>query len=132
MLLELNIRDFAIIDRLHLPLASAFNVLSGETGAGKSIIIDALGTLRGEKVDPTFVRAGSTTARIEGVFTLDDAPEVVEVLDEYGLRDADDDQVIISREINAQTGRSVARINNRAVNTATLRDIGGRLVDIHG
>lgn len=132
MLLELHIRDFAIIDRLHLQLAPAFNVLTGETGAGKSIIIDALGTLRGDKVDPTLVRAGSTSARIEGVFTLDDCPEVGPVLDEYGLRDPDDEQVIIARDINAQTGRSVARINGRAVNTATLRDVGGRLVDIHG
>ena len=64
MLLELNIRDFAIIDRLQLQLSPAFNVLTGETGAGKSIIIDALGTLRGEKVDPSFVRAGSTIARV--------------------------------------------------------------------
>lgn len=132
MLLELNIRDFAIIDRLHLQLAPAFNVLTGETGAGKSIIIDALGTLRGEKVDPSLVRAGSTTARIEGVFALDDCPDLQPVLDEYGLREDGDDQVIVTREINAQTGRSVARINGRAVNSATLRDVGGRLVDIHG
>ncbi len=132
MLLELNIRDFAIIDRLQLQLSPAFNVLTGETGAGKSIIIDALGTLRGEKVDPSFVRAGSTTARVEGVFALLDCPEVAPVLEEYGLLDDGDDQVIVTREINAQTGRSVARINGRAVNSATLREVGGRLVDIHG
>ncbi len=132
MLLELNIRDFAIIDRLNLQLAPAFNVLTGETGAGKSIIIDALGTLRGDKVDTTFVRAGCASARIEGVFTLEDCADVVPVLAEYGLMDEDDDQVIVTREINAQSGRSVARINGRAVNAAILRDVGGRLVDIHG
>lgn len=132
MLLELNIRDFAIIDRLHLQLSPAFNVLTGETGAGKSIIIDALGTLRGDKVDPSFVRAGSQVARVEGVFALYDCAEVVPVLEEYGLLDEDEDQVILTREINAQSGRSVARINGRAVNGATLREIGGRLVDIHG
>ncbi len=132
MLLELNIRDFAIIDRLQLQLSPAFNVLTGETGAGKSIIIDALGTLRGEKVDPSFVRAGSTIARVEGVFALLDCPDVAPVLEEYGLLDEGDDQVIVTREINAQTGRSVARINGRAVNSATLREVGGRLVDIHG
>ncbi len=132
MLLELNIRDFAIIDRLHLELDPAFNVLTGETGAGKSIIIDALGTLRGEKVDTSFVRAGSTSARVEGVFALADCADIVPVLQEYDLYDEDDDQVIVAREINGQTGRSVARINGRAVNSATLREIGGRLVDIHG
>jgi recombinational DNA repair ATPase RecF len=64
MLLELNIKDFAIIDRLSLRLEEGFNVLTGETGAGKSIIIDALGTLRGDRADPTFVRAGAERARV--------------------------------------------------------------------
>lgn len=132
MLLELNIRDFAIIDRLNLQFDPGFNVLTGETGAGKSIIIDALGTLRGDKPDPTFVRAGSTVARVEGIFSLEDCDEVLPLLHEFGLLDESDDQIIVAREINAATGRSVARINGRAVNTATLKEIGGRLVDIHG
>src|SRR5215217_8575187 len=99
MLLELNISDFAIIDRLHLRLGEGFNVLTGETGAGKSIIIDALGTLRGEKVDPSFVRAGCPVARVEGVFALHDCAEVVPVLEEYGLLEDGDDQLIVAREI---------------------------------
>lgn len=132
MLLELQIRDFAIIERLHLRLDRTFNVLTGETGAGKSIIIDALGILRGEKPDPTFVRAGSARARVEGVFSLDDCPEVVPLLQTYGLWEEDDEQVILTREISGESGRSVARINGRAVNTATLREVGSRLVDIHG
>jgi DNA repair protein RecN (Recombination protein N) len=132
MLLELNISDFAIIDRLNLRLADGFNVLTGETGAGKSIIIDALGTLRGERTDPTFVRAGTERARIEGVFSVDDRPDVVPLLEEYGLWDGEDDQVILSREINRESGRSVARVNGRAVSSVVLREIGSRLVDIHG
>lgn len=132
MLLELQIRDFAIIDRLHLRLGEGFNVLTGETGAGKSIIIDALGTLRGEKVDVSFVRAGSPRARVEGVFSLDDSPGVLPLLREYDLLDDDDSQVILAREVSAESGRSVARINGRAVNTGVLREIGGRLIDIHG
>jgi DNA repair protein RecN (Recombination protein N) len=132
MLLELNIRDFAIIDRLSLRLDVGFNVLTGETGAGKSIIIDALGTLRGDRADPTFVRAGTERARVEGVFSISDCPDIVPVLQEFGLRDDEDEQVILSREVSAESGRSVARINGRAVNLATLREIGGRLVDIHG
>ena len=132
MLLELNINDFAIIDRLRLQLGNGFNVLTGETGAGKSIIIDALGTLRGDRADPTFVRAGAERARVEGVFSVADRPDVVPVLQEYGLWDDEDEQVILSREVSAESGRSVARINGRAVNLATLREVGGRLVDIHG
>ncbi|NCC37109.1 MAG: DNA repair protein RecN, partial [Chloroflexia bacterium] len=106
MLLELQIRDFAIIDRLHLRLGEGFTVLTGETGAGKSIIIDALGMLRGEKVDVTFVRAGCTRARIEGVFSLDDCPQLAPLLREHDLLDEDDGQVIVVREISAESGRS--------------------------
>jgi DNA repair protein RecN (Recombination protein N) len=132
MLLELNISDFAIIDRLHLRLETGFNVLTGETGAGKSIIIDALGTLRGDRADPTFVRAGAERARVEGVFSLADRADLIPLLEEYGLWDEEDEQIILSREVSGESGRSVARINGRAVNIATLREIGGRLVDIHG
>ncbi|NJM05433.1 DNA repair protein RecN [Candidatus Gracilibacteria bacterium] len=132
MLLELQISDFAIIDRLRLQLEAGFNVLTGETGAGKSIIIDALGTLRGEKTDPTFVRAGCSRARVEGVFSLSDRPDLVGVLQEYGLYEEGDEQIILTREISGESGRSVARINGRPVNTAALREVGGRLVDIHG
>jgi DNA repair protein RecN (Recombination protein N) len=132
MLLELNISDFAIIERLHLRLGMGFNVLTGETGAGKSIIIDALGTLRGDRADPTFVRAGAERARVEGIFGIADRPNLIPVLEEYGLWDGEDEQIILSREINAGSGRSVARVNGRAVNSSVLREIGGRLVDIHG
>ena len=132
MLLELQISDFAIIDRLTLRLGDGFNVLTGETGAGKSIIIDALGMLRGERPDPTFVRAGASRARVEGLFGLIDSPQVVPLLREYGLYDDDDDQVILTREISAESGRSVARINGRAVSASILREIGSQLLDIHG
>jgi DNA repair protein RecN (Recombination protein N) len=132
MLLELNIKDFAIIDRLSLRLEAGFNVLTGETGAGKSIIIDALGTLRGDRADPTFVRAGAERARVEGVFSISDRPDIVPVLSEYGLWDDEDEQIILSREVNSESGRSVARINGRAVSISVLREVGGRLVDIHG
>ena len=130
MLLELNISDFAIIDRLSLHLSDGFNVLTGETGAGKSIIIDALGTLRGDRTDPSFIRAGAERARVEGVFSAADCPGVLPILDDYGLRDDEDDTIILSREL--APGRSVARINGRAVSAAVLRDVGARLVDIHG
>ena len=132
MLLELQISDFAIIEHLHLRLEAGLTVLTGETGAGKSIIIDALGTLRGEKVPASFVRAGSERARIEGIFSLADSTHLSPLLQEYGLWNEEDDHLILSREINAGSGRSTARINGRAVNASILRDIGGRLIDIHG
>ncbi|RMD72606.1 MAG: DNA repair protein RecN, partial [Chloroflexi bacterium] len=126
MLIELQIQDFAIIDRLHLRFEQGFTVLTGETGAGKSIIIDALGTLRGERIDPTFVRAGCPRARVEGVFSLDDCPHILPLLTELDLLTEGDDQVILVREISAESGRSIARINGRAVSSATLREIGSR------
>lgn len=132
MLLELNISDFAIIERLSLRLGDGFNVLTGETGAGKSIIIDALGTIRGERTDPSFVRAGAERARVEAVFSIADAAHLTEVLEEYGLWDGEEDQIILTRELNRESGRSVARINGRAVSASVLREVGGRLVDIHG
>jgi DNA repair protein RecN (Recombination protein N) len=133
MLVELQISDFAIIDRLHLRLEAGFNVLTGETGAGKSIIIDALGMLRGERTDVTFVRAGSSRARVEGVFSLVDCPQVGPLLVQYDLNDEDDNQqVILTREVSAESGRSVARINGRAVSMSVLREIGSQLIDIHG
>ncbi|MCX7790413.1 MAG: DNA repair protein RecN [Chloroflexaceae bacterium] len=132
MLLELQISDFAIIDRLHLRFDAGFNVLTGETGAGKSIIIDALGTLRGEKADPSLVRAGCRRAHVEGVFGLEDCPRVLPLLQDYGLLDDGEDQVILTREISAEKSRSVARVNGRAVSLNVLREIGGRLLDIHG
>jgi len=139
MLAELNISNFAIIDKLHVRLGPGFNALTGETGAGKSIIIDALGALLGSKTGPEFVRHGSPAARVEGQFDLASmhpAPLVAlrEMLLQGGLSDTDDgsdDTVIISREINA-SGRTVARVNGRMVNLPTLAQIGELLVDVHG
>jgi DNA repair protein RecN (Recombination protein N) len=139
MLVELNISNFAIIDKLYLRLGPGFNALTGETGAGKSIIIDALGALLGSKVGPEFVRHGAPSARVEGMFDLTSMPPeplaaLRSMLVEGGLSDTDDgsdDSVIVSREINA-SGRTVARVNGRMVNLPTLQEIGELLVDVHG
>jgi len=139
MLAELNISNFAIIDKLHVRLGAGFNALTGETGAGKSIIIDALGALLGSKTGPEFVRHGAPSARVEGQFDLASMhptplAALRELLAEGGLSDTDDgqdDTVIISREINA-SGRTVARVNGRMVNLPTLAQIGELLVDVHG
>ena len=139
MLAELTISNFAIIDKLHVRLGRGFNALTGETGAGKSIIIDALGALLGSKIGPEFVRHGAPSARVEGQFDLASMhPSTLTTLREMllqgGLSDSDDgsdDTVIISREING-SGRTVARVNGRMVNLPTLAQIGELLVDVHG
>ena len=181
MLLELTIKDFAIIDHLHLHLNRAFNVFTGETGAGKSIIIDAVNALLGGKIGAEFVRAGCERASVEGVFSIDPLPPISEewqpvafetstngatgspttlleifeaaansasqrsqidvqsadarvalasLLHEYGIT-PEDGQLILSRDI-FRSGRTVARINGRALAQQILQQVASWLVDIHG
>ncbi|MGD9894004.1 MAG: DNA repair protein RecN [Dehalococcoidia bacterium] len=132
MLQELDIRNVAVAEHVRLTLGDGFIALTGETGAGKSIVIDALAMLLGGPTDTNAVRAGADRARIEGVFQLPTEPDeaVLSALEEAGI-EPEDGVLIVSREVPAQ-GRSVARINGRAVVQATLRAIGARLVDIHG
>src|ERR1700730_18547274 len=117
MLEELSISDFAIIDNLTVRFEPGFNVLTGETGAGKSIIIDAVGAVLGGRISGDMVRTGSRGARVEAIFSLDQpdlASAVAEALVGYELLDETDAALILTREINP-TGRSTARINGRAV-----------------
>lgn len=135
MLAELVIKDFAIIDQVALRLEPGFTVLTGETGAGKSIMIDAISLLLGGRAQTEFVRAGAQQARVEGVFLLDEqvAATLRPLLDEFGLLQEGDDPytLILSREINA-SGRNLCRVNGRAVSLKVLESIGEPLVDIHG
>ncbi len=132
MLSELRIRDFAIIDSLDLRFNDGLVILTGETGAGKSIILDAVVMLIGGRADATVVRTDSEAAFVEGVFQLK-GPEkepVQAILKREDLLD-DPDSITLAREVRRE-GRSVARINGRTVNVGLLREIGGYLVDIHG
>lgn len=132
MLTELHIQNFAIIDKLDLRFGPGLIILTGETGAGKSIILDAVVMLIGGKADTTFVRTDSAAALVEGVFQLK-GPEketVNEILKREELMD-DPNYVVLSREIRKE-GRSVARINGRTVAVSMLREIGSLVVDIHG
>lgn len=134
MLVELNIKDFAIIDELRVRFTPGLNVLTGETGAGKSIIVDALGAALGQRVDSDVVRTGAGQALAEAVFELDPASaiqELTSVLSEHGL-EAEEGMLILSREINRATGRTVARVNGRVVPMSLLQRVGQLLVDIHG
>src|ERR1700726_3548654 len=179
MLLELTIKDFAIIDSLHLQLHRLFNVFTGETGAGKSIIIDAVNALLGGKIGADFVRAGCERASVEGVFSIEALPPISDewlafadiaatasngastifevmhnaetqraaqapvdadsadarvalatLLHQYDIT-AEDGQLILTRDI-FRSGRTVSRINGRAVAQQVLQHVASWLVDIHG
>ncbi|HET9590855.1 MAG TPA: DNA repair protein RecN, partial [Anaerolineales bacterium] len=132
MLTELHIQNFAIIDKLDLRFGPGLIILTGETGAGKSIILDAVVMLIGGKADTTLIRTESDTAFVEGVFQLR-GPEkeaVHSILQREELMD-DPNYVVLTREIRKE-GRSVARVNGRTVNVSLLKELGALLVDIHG
>jgi DNA repair protein RecN (Recombination protein N) len=134
MLEELRIRNFAIIDHLELEFAAGFNIITGETGAGKSIIVDAVELLLGGKADVSMVRSGAERAVIEGVFAIDRRVRslVIPVLKREDLiADGNDDFVTLTREIRSN-GRTTARINGVTVNLDVLNEVGAALVDIHG
>lgn len=133
MLVELTIRDFAIISWLHLRFGPGFNVLTGETGAGKSIIVDAVSLLMGGRGDTEFIRSGTDRATIEGTFALDGETQAIinPLLEHDGLEGDDLAILILSREIRRE-GRNVCRVNGRAVSLKVLAEIGQHLVDIHG
>ncbi|MFO0071948.1 MAG: AAA family ATPase, partial [Gemmatimonas sp.] len=130
MLVELRIRNVAVIDTVTLPLERGLNVLTGETGAGKSIIIGALGMLLGERTAADRVRSGTDRATVEGVFDVSARPELRALLDERGI-DADEQHLVLKREVGSN-GRSRAWINGSTVTAAVLADIGARLVSVHG
>ena len=130
MLTELRIKNFAIIESLSLPLARGFNVLSGETGAGKSIIVGALGLLLGERASADLIRTGADRASVEGVFDIGDRPEIGALLDERGI-DAEESLVVLKREI-AAGGRTRAWVNGGAVSATLLAEVGRLLANLHG
>jgi len=129
MLSELRIRNFAIIESLSLPLAPGFNALTGETGAGKSIIVGALGLLLGERASADVIRSGADRATVEGTFDVADRPEIRALLDQHGI-DAEDSVVVLKREVTA--GRARAWINGTPVSATILAEVGRALVNIHG
>ena len=130
MLTELRIRNFAIIESVTLPLGQGFNVLSGETGAGKSIIVGALGLLLGERASADLIRSGAEKATVEGVFDVAKVRGIVELADERGI-DVEDDTLVLKREI-AANGRGRAWINGAPVTATVLAEIGRQLVNLHG
>jgi len=132
MLKQLQIRNLAIIDEAQLEFAAGFTVLTGETGAGKSILLDALGLALGTRADPALVRQGSDRAEISAEFDLTDAPAARDWLAEHELLDADDPQLCLIRRVVHAEGRTRAFVNGQSVNAGPLRELGERLVDLFG
>ena len=134
MLEEIRVRNFAIIDQLELTFGDGLNVITGETGAGKSIIIDAVELLLGGKADSSMVRAGEERAIIEGVFRLNSVTRagILPILERENLLDTDSDKAItLMREVRSN-GRSSARLGGVTVSLDVIGEIGALLVDVHG
>ena len=129
MLLEISIKNFAIIEEVSLHFDQGMTILTGETGAGKSIIIDAMNMMLGSRATTDVIRHGASKAEIEGLFSLENSRSLKPIFEEQGLELTD--ELIIRREI-LQNGRSVSRVNGQLVNLSVLKAIGQHLVDIHG
>ncbi len=130
MLTELRVRDLAVIADVTLPLTSGLNVLTGETGAGKSLLVDALALLLGERASADLVRSGAERAIVEAAFDVGDVPGLREAADRLGM-DLEDDRLIVRREINVE-GRNRAWANGSPTTVAALAEVGQWLVDLHG
>ena len=129
MLLEISIKNFAIIEEISLTFENGMTVLTGETGAGKSIIIDAMNLMLGARASLDVIRHGANKAEIEGLFSVGENPALTQILEENGIDVTE--ELIIRRDI-LQNGRSIGRINGQMVNLTILRAVGQYLVDIHG
>lgn len=132
MLINLQIKNLAIIDEVSLDCAAGFTTLTGETGAGKSILIDAIGLITGSRADPALVRAGQDKAEISAEFSLKSATAAAAWLAEHELQDADDPEHCLVRRVVHAEGRTRAFINGQPVNAGPLRELGERLIEIFG
>lgn len=131
MLSEISIHNFAIIKHLEVTFDEGLTVLTGETGAGKSIIIDAVQLLAGARGSQEFIRHGAKKAELEGMFTIDDEHHpVFGKLAEFGI-ECEDGSIILRRDLNAN-GKTTCRVNGKLITIASLREIGSQLIDIHG
>ncbi|MBW4828803.1 MAG: DNA repair protein RecN [Clostridiaceae bacterium] len=131
MIVELNIENFAIVERLNINFTKGLNVLTGETGAGKSIIVEAISLILGGRANKDLIRTGYDKAILEGLFFLEKPKKIEKILNQYGIEKDRSNYILITRELHA-TGRSVSRINGRTVTVNMLNNITKHLVDIHG
>ena len=128
MIQELFIKNIALIDEIRVSFRRGFNVLSGETGAGKSIIVDSVNLILGSRSDKDLIKAGEKSAYVEALIALNEQASLPAILAEYGIVEK---EVVLSRELS-ENGRSVCRVNGRLVNLAALRTVASALVSIYG
>lgn len=131
MLLQLTIENLALVERLDINFGSGFNVLTGETGAGKSIVLDAINLLTGQRADSDLIRNGTDKARVDGLFLLSKPNKLIEAFGELGLEWEEDNSLLLSRELSRQ-GKNLCRINGRTVTLSMYKLIGEELVSIYG
>src|SRR5262249_3759998 len=130
MLLELVVENYAVVDRLRVHFHAGLNLLTGETGSGKSIVVDALGLLFGSRASAEMIRTGEQRARVAGIFDVRDSAAVRRLLEPVGL-EAEEGELLIEREILA-SGKSRAFVGSRPVSASLLRELAPLLGDIHG
>ena len=131
MLKELSVQNLSVIEDAHIQFSNGFNVITGESGAGKSVLIYALALLIGERANRLMIRKGAERAKIQGVFTYHNDSAFQETFDNYDIEIPEDQYLIISRELS-EDGRSTARLNGKIVPVMFLRDLGNQMVDIYG
>jgi DNA repair protein RecN (Recombination protein N) len=131
MLLELMVENYAVVEQSRIRFQEGLNVLTGETGSGKSIVVGSLGLLLGSRASADMIRSGETRARVSAIFSVESRPEITAMLTEAGIDDAGEGELIVEREITAN-GKSRAFVANRPVTTAFLRQLAPALGDIHG
>ncbi|GGN95471.1 DNA repair protein RecN [Saccharibacillus kuerlensis] len=131
MLVALSIRNLAVVESVDVHFFHGFHVLSGETGAGKSIIIDALGLISGGRSSSDLIRYGADKAEMEALFELQDEHPVWKTLEQLGISASSEEHLVIRREVNTH-GKSTSRINGQLVNLTMLREVGEQLINIHG
>src|SRR5438128_4937273 len=130
MLLELVVENYAVIDRLRVRFHPGLNLLTGETGSGKSIVVDALGLVLGGRASADMIRSGEDRARVAGIFDVREQPRIREVLEPAGFT-SEDGELLIEREVSSG-GKSRAFVGSRPATVALLRDLAPYLGDIHG
>lgn len=131
MLVEVSIKNFAIIDDININFTKGLNIMTGETGSGKSILVEAIGIILGSRSSKDLIQTGSKKAVLQGVFYLEENPSIRDLLDEYSIKLDSDNLLIVTKEINMD-GPSLSKINGRSITLSMLKDITKKLVDIFG
>jgi DNA repair protein RecN (Recombination protein N) len=129
VLIELAVENYAVIEKARVRFHRGLNLLTGETGSGKSIVVDALGLLLGGRASPEMVRTGATRARVSGIFEVTESPALAKLLEDAGI-EIEENELLVEREI--QAGKSRAFVGNRPATAALLKDLAVHLADIHG